>query len=55
MVAEGTARPDLDHDLALDFLVTVISGAQANPLLSPAGATRARLDGLIDSVLRSLA
>lgn len=54
MVEEGTARPDLDTTLATDFVMTVISGAQANPMLSPADGAGARLDGLVESVLRAL-
>lgn len=55
MVAEGTARPDLDHTTALDFLFTVVSGAQTNPLLAPATGTRERLHALVESVLRAFA
>lgn len=53
MVAEGDARADLDRTTAVDFLFTMVSGAQANPMLSPAG-TKERLDGVVDLVLRAL-
>lgn len=55
MVDEGTARPDLDRTAASDFLWTVVSGAQANPLLLPETGTEARLDALVAWVLRSFA
>jgi AcrR family transcriptional regulator len=55
MVEEGTARADLDRVHALDLLFTVISGAQANPLLTHDGSTRERLDGLVEMVLHAFA
>ncbi|WP_114423145.1 TetR/AcrR family transcriptional regulator [Nocardioides houyundeii] len=55
MVLEGTARPDLDRTTALDFLFTVVSGAQANPLLLPETGTEERLQALVESALRALA
>jgi AcrR family transcriptional regulator len=55
MVAEGTARPDLDRTAALEFVFTVVSGSQANPVLLPETGTEERLEALVDSVLRALA